>query len=40
MSVSMEQQQKHQKMAQEQGDAEEIQHGPLPIEQLQVSFKP
>eukprot|EP00268_Persea_americana_P057760 TRINITY_DN6939_c0_g1_i1.p1 TRINITY_DN6939_c0_g1~~TRINITY_DN6939_c0_g1_i1.p1 ORF type:complete len:267 (-),score=64.66 TRINITY_DN6939_c0_g1_i1:2714-3514(-) len=37
MSVSMEQQQKHQKMAQEQGDAEEIQHGPLPIEQLQAS---
>ncbi|RWR76207.1 DNA repair protein RAD51 isoform X1 [Cinnamomum micranthum f. kanehirae] len=37
MSASMEQQQKHPKAAQEQGDAEEIQHGPLPIEQLQAS---
>ncbi|OAY66721.1 DNA repair protein RAD [Ananas comosus] len=31
------QQQKHQKMAEEQEEIEEMQHGPLPIEQLQAS---
>ncbi|PKA61446.1 DNA repair protein RAD51 like [Apostasia shenzhenica] len=31
------QQQKHQKMAEEQDEVEEMQHGPFPIEQLQVS---
>ncbi|KAK7346820.1 hypothetical protein VNO80_21343 [Phaseolus coccineus] len=36
MSATMEQQ-RHQKTPQQQDEAEEIQHGPLPVEQLQAS---
>lgn len=33
------QQQKRQKMAEEQEEIEEVQHGPFPIEQLQVNIE-